>query len=153
LHIEIVDATTLMIILKREKPLKYTTSKKAIQPNFRNYDPEIFTEPILKDDTATIMGFIEDYSPELYPEKGTLHHYNIFTAIKDASTDFSIEPDGRFFARFRIYHPQNVFLNFAGSTQTQLFIIPGERSTICLNNRLKDVTLIAKDGTIIAIGI
>jgi len=139
LRIEIVDSTTLMVSEKGEAPLKYT-NRKAIQPNFRNYDPEVFTEPILKDDTATIMGFIEDYSPELYPEKGTLHHLNIFS-MDESSTDFKIEPDGRFFARFRIYHPQNVYLIIAGSTQTQLFIVPGERLTICLNNRLKDVTI------------
>jgi thiol-disulfide isomerase/thioredoxin len=139
IQVDIVDSTTLMIAVKGQPPIKYT-SRKAIQPDFRNYDTTLFTEPILKDDSATIIGFIEDYCPKLYAEKGTLYHYNIFTASDDASTEFKIGPDGRFFSRIRIYHPQNVVLIIAGSTQTQLFIVPGERLTICLNNRLEKGT-------------
>jgi thiol-disulfide isomerase/thioredoxin len=140
IQVDIVDSTTLLISEKGQPPVKYT-SRKAIQPDFSNYDTELFAEPILKDDSATIIGFIEDYCSGLFAEKGTLHHYNIFTALNDASTEFKISPDGRFFARFRIYHPQNVFLNISGSTQTQLFIVPGERLTICLNSRLENVTI------------
>lgn len=141
LIINVVDSSTLLIALEDEKPI-LCTNRKAQKPDFRNYDMQIFEEPLLVDDSATINGFIEEYDPELFTANGSIIYYSVFTGDEDtASTKFAIEPDGRFLVKFRMFSPQSVYLIIQGSTQTKIIIKPGEQVTICLNKLLHEVTL------------
>jgi hypothetical protein len=141
LIVNVVDSSTLLIALEDEKPI-LCTNRKAQKPDFRNYDTQIFEEPLLVDDSATVTGFIEDYDPELFTTTGSIIYYSVFTGDEDnAITKFEIEPDGRFHAKFRMFTPKIVFLNIEGSTYTKIFIKPGEQVMICLNKLLHEVTL------------
>jgi thiol-disulfide isomerase/thioredoxin len=137
----VVDSSTLLIALDDGKPI-LCTSRKAQKPDFRNYDTQIFEEPLLVDDSATVTGFIEDYDPELFPTTGSINNYSALTGFEElAITKFVIEPDGKFHVTFRMFSPQSVYLIIEGSTQTKIFIKPGEQVTICLNKLLHEVTL------------
>jgi thiol-disulfide isomerase/thioredoxin len=141
LIVNVVDSSTLLIVLEDEKPI-LCTSRKAQKPDFSNYDTQIFEEPLLVDDSATVTGFIEDYDPELFTTTGSINYYSALTGFEDhAITKFEIEPDGRFHVKFRMFSPQSVYLNIKGSTYTKIFIKPGEKVMICLNKLLHEVTL------------
>jgi thiol-disulfide isomerase/thioredoxin len=124
------------------KPPIRCTNQKARKPDFRNYDTLEFKEPILVDDTATIIGFIEDYDPEIFLKTGNVEYYSVLTRWGDNSkTVFQIQPDGRFSLKFRMFNPQRVWLHIDGSTHITVFVKPGEEFMICFNKLLRNVTI------------
>ena len=141
LSIKVIDSTSLMITAQGKTPIR-CTNQKARKPDFRNYDTLEFKEPILVDDTATIIGFIEDYDPEIFSKTGSVEYYSVLTVTGDNSkTEFQIQPDGRFSLKFRMFNPQRVWLHIDGSTQTTCFATPGDTLMICFNKLLRDVTV------------
>ena len=140
LSVKANDSTSLLITVDGKTPIR-CTNQKARKPDFRNYDTLEFKEPILVDDTATIIGFIEDYDKAVFPETAKITYYSVLTGFrKGAETEFMIQPDGRFIATFRMFNPQNVWFKIEGSTQTTVFAKPGETLCICFNKVLKEVT-------------
>ena len=140
LTVKVIDSTSLLIALDGKTPIRCTNCK-ARKPDFRNYDTLEFKEPILVDDTATIIGFIEDYDTVVFSGTGKINYYSVLTGFrKGAETEFVIQPDGRFVAKFRMFNPQNVWLKIEGSTQTTVFAKPGETLCISFNKLLKEVT-------------
>jgi thiol-disulfide isomerase/thioredoxin len=141
LSVKLIDSTSLQITVQGKTPT-LCTNQKARKPNFRNYDTLEFKEPILVDDTATIIGFIEDYDPEIFSKTGSVEYYSFFSGAEDDSkTEFQIQPDGRFSLKFRMFNPQNIWFSIDGSTQTTCFAKPGETLMICFNKLLRDVTV------------
>lgn len=141
LSVQSIDSSTLLIAVEGKAPIR-CTSHKALKPDFRNYDTLEFKESILVDDTATIIGFIEDYDPEIFLKTGSVEYYSVFTGLGDNSkTVFQIQPDGRFSIKFRMFNPQRVWLHIDGSNHTTVFVKPGEVFMICFNKFLRDVTI------------
>ena len=141
LSVKVIDNTSLQITVQGKTPT-LCTNQKARKPDFRNYDTLEFKEPILVDDTSTIIGFIEDYDTKVFSKTGKISYYSILSGFsKDSETEFAIQPDGSFFVKFRMFNPQSVWLSINGSTQTRSFIKPGEIQIICFNKLLRDVTM------------
>lgn len=141
LTVKAIDSTSLLITAEGRTPTHFT-NQKARKPDFRNYDTQEFKEPILVDGTATIFGFIEDYDPDAFSKDAKISYYSVLTGYgKGAETKFEIQPDGRFVVKFRMFNPQSVWLNIEGSTQTTVFVKPGETAIICFNKLLRDVTV------------
>ncbi len=132
---------SLMLTIDNQNPLR-CTRKKTLHPDFSNHDAPPFSGSLLKDDTATIRGFIEDYDPELYEGKGYVQYINTFTLFsKMHDHHFEISPEGRFEVKFRAFSPQMIYFSILGSTQTRMFIVPGEVQVIAFDAVLKEVTL------------
>jgi thiol-disulfide isomerase/thioredoxin len=141
LSIKVIDSTSLQITVNGINPIR-CTNQKARKPDFRNYDTLEFKEPILVDDTSTIIGFIEDYDPEIFSKTGSVEYYSVLTVTgNNSKTVFQIQPDGRFSLKFRMFNPQRVWLHIDGSTQTTCFATPGDTLMICFNKLLRDVTV------------
>ncbi len=144
LTVKAIDSTSLLIAIVGKPPIR-CTNQKAQKPDFRNYDTQEFIEPILVDDTAIILGFIEDYDPEVFSKEGQILYSNIIHAFGEgAEIEFIIQPDGRFQVKFRMFNPQSVYLDIDGSTGTTVFAKPGETQMICFNKLLRDVTVDAR---------
>ena len=138
---DLIDDGSLMLTVDNQKPLR-CTRKKALHPDFSNHHAPPFSGSLLTDDTATIRGFIEDYDPELYIGTGIVQYISTLTFFTDLyDSHFEISPDGRFEVKFRAFNPQMVYFVIEGSTQTRIFIVPGEVQMIAFNNALKEVTL------------
>ena len=120
------------------------TNKKAFKPDFHHYDDSGFKNLKLVDDAATIEGFIEDYDTTIFSSEGSLNYNCAFTSVseEESTTRFTIQPDGRFRVKFRMFNPQPVWLSIEGSTQTRIFAEPGQTEFICFNKKLFDL---AKD--------
>jgi thiol-disulfide isomerase/thioredoxin len=141
LSVKVIDSTWLQITENGKNPIR-CINQKARKPDFRNYDTLEFKEPILVDDTATIIGFVEDYDPEIFSKTGSVEYYSVLSGSSDNSkTKFQIQPDGRFSLKFRMFNPQNIWIHIDGSTQTTCFAKPGETLMICFNKLLREVTI------------
>ena len=66
---ELTDDGSLMFTVDKQKPLR-CTRKKALHPDFSNHHNPPFSGSLLKNDSVTIRGFIEDYDTELYEGTG-----------------------------------------------------------------------------------
>ncbi|MGB4204858.1 MAG: TlpA disulfide reductase family protein [Bacteroidales bacterium] len=140
-NIEIIDDNTISVNSPGEKGWKLT-KVKAVDPNFRNYDQNGFGNIQMVDDTAVIIGFIEDYDPELYIGSGYVELYHALNGYEDvfAKSTFNIDPAGKFEVGFRAFNPQMVYLTIDGSTRTQVLISPGDTIIVAFNKLLKTVT-------------
>ncbi len=144
LTVKAIDSTSLLIAIDGKTPIR-CTNQKARKPDFRNYDTQEFKEPILVDDTAIILGFIEDYDTSVFPQTGKIFYYSVLTGFMGgAQTEFVIQPDGRFIAKFRMFNPQSVWLKIEGITQTIIFVRPGKTQFICFNKLLREVSVDVK---------
>ena len=140
-NIDIIDDNTISVNSPGGKGWKLT-KVKAVDPSFRNYDQNGFGNIQMVDDTAVIMGFIEDYDPDLYIGSGHVELYHALNGYEDvfAKTTFNIDPTGKFEVGFRAFNPQMVYLTIDGSTQTQVLISPGNTTIVAFNKLLKTVT-------------
>lgn len=135
------DDFILTLSVDNQKPIR-CTRKKTLHPDFSNHNAPPFSGSLLTDDTVTIRGFIEDYDPELYIGTGIVQYISTLTFFTDLyDSHFEISSDGRFEVKFRAFNPQMVYFVIEGSTQTRIFIVPGEVQMIAFNNALKEVTL------------
>lgn len=118
------------------------TSNKALKPDFHFYDTIGFGDLKLQDDTAVILGFIEEYDPTLYSGTGTVMVYHAFHGFKKeySNTAFTIDTLGRFKVSIRAYNTQLAYLVIDGSTLTQMIISPGDTLIVGFNKLLKSVT-------------
>jgi hypothetical protein len=80
LTVKAIDSTLLIITAEGKTPNR-CTNQKARKPNFRNYDTLEFKEPILVDDTATIIGFIEDYDTAVFSKAGKISYISVLAFI------------------------------------------------------------------------
>lgn len=140
-NIDIIDDNTISVNSPGGKGWKLT-KVKAVDPSFRNYDQNGFGNIQMVDDTAVIMGFIEDYDPDLYIGSGDVLLYHALNGHKAefAKTTFNIDPVGKFEVGFRAFNPQMVLLVIDGSTRTQVLISPGDTTIVAFNKLLKKVT-------------
>jgi thiol-disulfide isomerase/thioredoxin len=137
----IKDNGSLLLTVGKQKPMQ-CTRKKTLQPDFSSHLAPPFSGSLLNDDTVNIRGFIEDYDPELYGGAGNVQYLNTLTRFtKTHDHHFEIAPDGRFEVKFRAFSPQMIYFTIEGSTQTRMFIVPGEAQMIGFNNTLAEVTL------------
>lgn len=141
INADVTDDGFLMLTVDNQKPMRYTR-KKALNPDFKNHKSPPFSGSLLTDDTVTIRGFIEDYDPELYEGKGSAYYLNTLTRFpKNYEHFFEISSDGRFEVKFRAFSPQNIYFSIEGSTNTSMFIVPGEIQMIAFDAVLNEVTL------------
>lgn len=137
----LTDDGSLILTVDKQKPIR-CTRKKTLHPDFSNHRNPPFSGSLLKNDSVTVRGFIEDYDRELYEGTGFVEYVSTFTTF-DRIHDFyfNVSPDGRFEIKFRAFNPQMVYLILEGSTQTRVFVNPGEVQMIAFNATLKEVTL------------
>ncbi len=134
------DNDNLLISIDKRLHIICTLYKTLI-PNFGSYKAEPFTEPLLTDDSVTIRGFVEDYDPELYEGTGNAQNLSTITRFNNKyDHNFIISPDGRFEVKFRAFSPQLIYITIARSTQTRIFMVPGEDQMIGFNKKLRNVT-------------
>lgn len=132
---------SLLLTVDKQKSF-LCTRQKALNPDFSYHKSPPFSGSLLADDNVTIRGFIEDYDPELYEGTGHVQYLNTLTRFtKTYDHHFEIAPDGRFEVKFRAFSPQMIYFTIEGSTQTRMFIVPGEVQMIGFNATLKQVTL------------
>ena len=139
--IRILDSNTISVISPDAQ--EYTlTRKKALVPNFHNYDTIGFGNINLQDKPALLTGFIEEYDPNLFNGTGSIVLYTAMNgyAIANAETTFTIDSSGRFEVSIRAFNPQIAYLTIDGSTFTQVIVSPGDTITVGFNKLLKTVT-------------
>jgi thiol-disulfide isomerase/thioredoxin len=119
------------------------TRNKALKPDFHFYDTIGFGDLKLQNDSAVILGFIEDYDPALFGGTGTVTAYHAFHGFKKeySSIAFTIDTLGKFKVCIRAYNTQLTYLDIDGSTFTQMIITPGDTLIVGFNKLLKTVTM------------
>lgn len=141
LNITIIDSNSVTLKCGNELPLQLTR-KKAVNPNFKRYENDGFGDIQMKDDSAVILGFIENYNQHIFNGTGQVILYHPIHGLnKDFSeTNFIIDTGGQFKIKVRAFNPQKVNLTIDGSTFTQLMIAPGDTIIVGFNKLLKTVT-------------
>ncbi len=141
LDIKFIDSCTISIKSQKGEA-RWLTRIKAVTPNFQQYENEGFGDIHMVDDTAVIMGFIEDYNHELYDGTGEVLLYHAMHGYNKefSQTKFNIDTTGLFKVSFRAFNPQLVNLIIDGSIIIGVMVSPGDTTIVGFNKLLTAVT-------------
>jgi thiol-disulfide isomerase/thioredoxin len=112
------------------KPKQILTNEPDDQ-KFAVANDSPFSMPLLKNDSATLTGFINGYSPKLGFKTGLIYVNDIISG-KQNSYSLNIAGDGSFKAKLPMAYPEGVFLTI-GNTFKSVFTAPGKKLFVYLD--------------------
>ncbi|MES2808974.1 MAG: TlpA disulfide reductase family protein [Bacteroidota bacterium] len=112
------------------KPKQLLTDKPGDQ-KFAIANDSPFTLPLLKNDSATLTGYINGYSSKLGFKTGLIYVSDLISG-KQNSHSINIAADGSFKAKFPMAYPEGVILNI-GDTFESAFMAPGKKIFVYIN--------------------
>jgi len=124
--------------------IKQNLAHAKVKKNLVSYKDNFF-----QFDTVRLIGFIENYSPELGFTSGIIYSSNELTR-EDYPTTVKVYPDGRFEAGFLATNPKTSYIIFKNN-QFKFYIEPGQ--TLALRLRVtadQNLALIGFEGPLAA---
>lgn len=111
---------------ENKENLKFYSTTKVDNPNYKFANDDAFTAAIFKTDSATYSGYIKGYSSRVGKKTGAIHVSNVFTADQDSYV-IQIAADGSFSVKFPVNHPQSIYVDLMGN-RSSVFVEPGKET-------------------------
>ncbi|MFD2147115.1 hypothetical protein [Mucilaginibacter antarcticus] len=117
-------------IWEDKMPKQLLTNKPADQ-KFAIVNDQPFKAPLIKNDSTTLTGFINGYSPKLGFKTGMIYVDDIISSQQNSYAVY-IAADGSFTVKFPMVYPEGCFLAIADSYQT-IFLAPGKKTFVYID--------------------